>query len=319
VDDPELAMAGRVYRETWVRNEALLAVAEPLVQTLVAAGIDVAVLKGWPLAVQCYRDLGLRPMWDVDIVVRPADAAAAADTIERLGWRPTRPLTAAVWHTRHATEFTGPGGHCCDLHWSFFEERCPPGLDEAFWAAAEWLDLGTARVRVLAPADQLLHVCVHGLKWSPAPGIRWIADAMLLLRTTPVDWDRLVEQAVGRSFVHRTRLALRFLRERLDAPILTGPLARLDAIRPVWRERGEYWARSRDHPWLGSLPFHWFNHLRISGRSAVVALPSFSRYLQDLWGVDSLVDVPGNGATRALKRIRLAMRRSGRGSAGSLP
>ncbi|HDN64899.1 MAG TPA: hypothetical protein ENF23_01160, partial [Methanosarcinales archaeon] len=50
------------------------------------AGIDVIVLKGGALAETVYRDIGLRPFSDVDILVREEDLQRAKEVMTKIGY-----------------------------------------------------------------------------------------------------------------------------------------------------------------------------------------------------------------------------------------
>jgi hypothetical protein len=106
-----------------------------------------------------------------------------------------------------------------DLHWHVFEECCRPDDDDDLWAASSVMTFGGAATRVLAPEDQLIQACVHGEKWVKVRGVRWIADAMLLIRRSRIDWPRLVAHAIRRRFVLRMRAQLEYLRTAFEAPI----------------------------------------------------------------------------------------------------
>ncbi len=42
--------------------------------------------------------------------------------------------------------------------------------------------MGRATTSCLCPEDQLLHILVHGVRWTRVPHVRWVADAALILR-----------------------------------------------------------------------------------------------------------------------------------------
>src|SRR5262245_1847771 len=193
--DPLLAAAADLDRASHDLNEGLIRDAEVLARELTRAGTDVLLLKGAALLLTSYPAFGLRPMVDLDMLV-PADAVPqVVAVLERHGWTPRHRLTPNFLRTRHAMPFKSTLGRRCDLHWVLFEEHCPPGLDAACWTAARVVDLRGTPVRVLAPTDQLLHVVIHGMRWARTPSIRWVADAVLVLRGEGIDWARLTEQA----------------------------------------------------------------------------------------------------------------------------
>lgn len=119
----------------------------------------------------------------------------------------------------HSVPFAHAARVSVDLHWHVFEECCRPDDDDDLWAASSVMTFGGAATRVLAPEDQLIQACVHGEKWVKVPGVRWIADAMLLIRRSRIDWPRLVAHAIRRRFVLRMRAQLEYLRTAFEAPI----------------------------------------------------------------------------------------------------
>jgi putative nucleotidyltransferase-like protein len=304
VDESELEGCLRLGVETRSRNHALFAAVASVVRALTAEGIRTMVLKGWPLAELYYEDIGLRPMSDVDLLVRRTDAGRASLILRRLEWSPQDDVTPSFARTRHGVTFTNGSGQQCDLHWWIFEEYCPPSLDEDVWASSTAVDLSGASTRVPAPADLFLHVCIHGAKWARTPGIRWVADAVLMLRAGQIDWHRLVSQAERRGFVLRLRQSLGYLRVLTDVSIPAEAWSRLAGRRVPAFERFEHWVRSRDHSLLGALPFHWCNYLRsVEACSPATAL-GFGRYLQNLWGLDSTDQVLAAAFARAAARVR---------------
>src|SRR5262249_51636979 len=149
--------------------------------------------------------------------------------------------------------------------------------DDDLWTAAEPATVADGATRVLAVEDQLLNVCLQAEKWVLVPGVRWIADAVVIARGGQVRWERLVAQAIKRRFVLRLRAQLGYLRAAFAAPVPSEALAMLD-LAPVSRlERFEarFGVRERRRPWL---LVYWTNHLRSSSGGILGAAVSFPRY-----------------------------------------
>ena len=177
-----------------------------------------------------------------------------------------------------------------------------PGDDDDLWAASVPVAIEGAPTRVPAPEDQLIHACVHGEKWVRVPGVRWVADAVVVIRGGQVRWERLVEQAVRRRFVLRLRAQLGYLRSTFGAPIPPEAMAML-AAAPVSRlERFEqrWGVRDRRRPWV---LVYWCNHLRSSPGGLATTLVTFPRYLQATWRLTSLARVPGATVERLLRSM----------------
>ncbi len=304
VREPGLERLAAVHEAARARTEGLLARAGPVLAALHRAGIPTLVLKGAALVTGYYKDAGLRPMSDLDVLVPTGAAAAAAAALRAGGWIPRHRWSPRAVALTHATAFDGAGGDTLDLHWHVFAECCRPGDDEDLWARAVPVEIGGVATRALAPADQLLHVLVHGEKWVRIPGIRWVADAVHVLRSGAVDPPRLVAQAVRRRFVLRVSRQLAYLRAAIDPALGQDLLAAL-ALAPVSRlERLEQALGVRERRPANSLLAHWFTHARSARLGLAGAALSFPGYLQAIWHLEGWTGLPGAVIARAGTRLR---------------
>ncbi len=295
-DDPPPAWMRDLRRRAWAENADRLNALAALLRLLHAEGIETLVLKGAALVVAYYPDLGLRSMSDVDVLVPRVRVGAAMARLREEGWRPvgrsarsrTPEMTIAV---SHAHAFTGPSGQQLDLHWHVFPECCDADADLDFWADARTIEIDGVTTRMLSPTDQLLHVCVHGTRWSHVQPVRWVADAMMVLARERIDWDRLVGQAGRRGLVCPIRDTLRLLSEMLGAPIPAAVLVTLRDARVTAFERVEYALQTRAPGLLGTLPVlvcHHWRRTRAGGLwKSLAALPGLvkSAYEIERWAM----------------------------------
>jgi hypothetical protein len=295
--DPVLERLETRYRAARERNEARLRQLVQILDAFRAAGIPTLVLKGAALLASAYADLALRPMSDVDLLVPLERVADASRTLEALGWASASRVTPLMTRTVHALQFTQASRVPVDLHWHVFEECCRAGDDDDLWAASVPVSIAGASARILAPADQVIQACVHGEKWVRIPGIRWVADALVVIRGGQVRWERLVEQAVKRGFVLRLRAQLAYLQSVFDARIPPEAMAGLAAAPVARLERFEqrWGVRDRRRPWV---LVYWCNHVRSAPGGPVARLLTFPRYLQATWRLPSAWQVPGAGLAR---------------------
>lgn len=224
LDDPFFGRLDGVHRKMWVETRRMLHEARRPLELLIASGIPVMVTKGAPLALSVYPDVGRRPMRDLDLLVpqehfQDALAALACDGWRLLTWTPPG-LPRDYFAFRHGVALRNVAEREIDLHWHLLYWACSQQADTQFWEAAEPFDFYGLPVRRPSGADQLLQLCVHGLEWNEIPPIRWIADAILLLRASPaIDWDRILRLAVNLRLVLPLRAAFGYLQERFDAPV----------------------------------------------------------------------------------------------------
>ena len=162
-------------------------------------------------------------------------------------------------------------------------------------------------VQTLAPTptDQLLHACVHGVRWDPEPPLRWVADAAMLVRTGAVDWELLSRRARTHRVAPVLAVALSYLSRVLGLAI---PASAVEAcvVPPAaaW-ERRELRLQVEPLTELRRLRLHWYRHRRLSGgEGGLRALLRFPGYLRRFWGLGSLLEMP-----RYLARVRPGIRR----------
>jgi hypothetical protein len=251
LSDVELAPLRDAYEKSRAENEQKLRTARRVVEAFVAAGIDVLVLKGGALTRFYSGDLGLRPMRDVDVLVPPGHTKRAVVTLSSLGYEPAGIGVSCLWrYARHHSPgwpFVAPDAPDVDLHWNALHESRQPDADDDFWQAATALDFQGVVVRALNATDQLLHVCVHGLQREPQANLRWIVDAIAILRqhAEPIDWHRLLAQVRRRRLVLQSRYCLEYLTAAFAAPIPPQALVEIRHAPVTWRERVEFRARFR--------------------------------------------------------------------------
>ena len=224
VDSQMDNLKGYLY-STWSNNQILIRSALPVVSGLQKAGLPVMLLKGAALAAQYYKHLGLRPMADLDILI-PLDAAREAfQVMKKLGWTPAKWLYQGFYRSyflvKHGFEFQNESCQTIDLHWHVLDECLDQRSDEDFWKKATPIQWCGLTVQCLDPADQLLHICVHGANWNPTPPIRWVTDAMIVIRSEKhtIDWQRLLDQTTKRNLTPQLVDTIQYLTLKLHAPI----------------------------------------------------------------------------------------------------
>ena len=198
-------------RVAWVsgRRQHLLGV-EQLSGVLSAferEGLPVLTLKGPALAEMLYRDPGLRPFTDLDLLIRAADVSRAVLLLSALGYRHldignSLPYELA-W--RHAASFVSaenrPGHLPIDLHWGLLDS---PGIAPApeidlqeIWGRAVKVEAWEQPARGPCPEDLLIYLALHWAVHHAFSGLIWRLDLALLLRRygATLDWKAVAERA----------------------------------------------------------------------------------------------------------------------------
>jgi hypothetical protein len=81
------------YYDTWFRNEELYQELGAILERLESVGIEAVVLKGACLAASVYKDFGLRPMSDLDILVCESQIRDAVRIVESMEYIEHNPST----------------------------------------------------------------------------------------------------------------------------------------------------------------------------------------------------------------------------------
>lgn len=264
---PSHPSCASVYRHTWTHNQLLFATLRSTLPHL--HPIPVCLLKGAALIPAYYRDPGVRVLGDLDLLVPREEALRAIEILVSKGWTICDRVAGgdlrrfiARGHALLLSNTFESRSVYIDLHWSLFEHA---GLDARFASYAPQLipfsSPLTGPCHLLSPADSLLHLLSHGLRYSPTPLIRWIPDATILLRHSPLldgDTFTLQAQKLGLSLLFSS--ALSYLSQRSYAPI---PSALLKAPSASWQERSYARFISRQwHPLFHIFQVYWHAHLR---------------------------------------------------------
>jgi hypothetical protein len=210
----------------------------------------------------------LRPMTDVDLLVRPSDAARAIAALQSCGCRRGMALlNDDLFPTYYyELEFFGPSPQPLriDLHARPLRplplSRWMP--DEALWDHAVEARVGETSVRVPRPEAMLIHLAAHAA-FHGCRRFMWVYDIHHLLaqQASSLDWDlivRLASQWRLASAVHEAlSLCQRLFEEGVPADVLVA-LRRAGDWRQGLRFRMGYLATvvRADNQHLGELYRH---------------------------------------------------------------
>jgi hypothetical protein len=206
------------------------------------AGIPLIALKGLHLAELVYRDIGLRPMSDLDILVPREHVADCLRLLLQLGFGSDADPEAAVARTLDIKCNIGvenpAHGTWLEVHWRLDEGVADAGvLLPAIWKSAGAARLGDADAKVMAPEFLLLHVCAHlACNHAFLFSLRGLCDIAEILNVHPdLDWKVVVEHGLRHGWTRGVAASLRLARDHLGAPVPAEVLNALggDALEPA--------------------------------------------------------------------------------------
>lgn len=208
------------YRSQATRNATLFIDAARVLKSLADNRLPVIALKGLALAKNLYGDIALRPMVDIDFLVKEEDLVRAGRTLLTLGYRQVFPAwESTIKRHHHLPPFTSKSGTIIELHWNIVSLHCPIKVDiNGLWESACLIKEDDAAVRVLSLEDLFLHICIHAC-FNLQTGIDLIpfCDMAGLIRTfaDKIDWQIVIERATRWGAQKGVYLMLLLVRELL--------------------------------------------------------------------------------------------------------
>ena len=218
------------YRENAIRNLRYYLIFRTVTTALHKRGIPIIALKGIYLAEAVYRDIALRRMGDIDILVPRAKMAEAGEVVEALGFRPWKPYNARadILVDRHLTRMIQADGLALEIHWNLTSPGSPRFVEaDTWWSRATSVYLGGVNALTLSVEDTLLHLCLHAAyQHHFTSGLRPLCDIAWLIERfeTTLDWDTVANRAQQWGWERGVYLTLRLTQKMLGATIPTSVL-----------------------------------------------------------------------------------------------
>ncbi len=307
-----------VYKATWARNQRLLHGAERALDLLRQQHIDTLVLKGIPLLLDVYKDMGARFLSDVDVLIHPRHIRFVMRLLREHGWRlhspyfPCEDMLSEEQIRRAVKEvtFSNDQGIELDVHWDLFEFSERDQELYAFdrlWERSCVVQNGAQAYRALSPEDALVHSVVHGAEGNPHRTLRWVTDAVALIRAHDIRWSDVFERIEHTDHRIDVYTAFRFLEERGCVVFPKSFAERIHQATFSKKERRTYAQRANVSiaAW-GRLPHLWKMYWTYECRGGHVfnRWAGLCMYLAHAWGFRRVRDLVPFVITKIYQRAR---------------
>lgn len=223
------------YFTNAARNSLLYDDLKKLLLALRQEKINAIVLKGAALAETAYPQRALRPMNDIDLLVRKGQLIKVESKLLDMGYLFDGHGKTKEFYLEHRYHwvFAKRFDISIEIHWHIKRPTSPFSIDiDGFWERAQWTKIAGVEALVLSPEDLVLHLCQHFWKHNLTGGIRPLCDIAETTRYygDGIDWIRMANISSEWGINAGTYLVLSLARELLDAPI---PKDFLSDIKPV--------------------------------------------------------------------------------------
>ena len=223
------------YYESLGRNLVLFNELQKVLVEFESRGVPILLLKGSYLAAFIYQNIALRPMSDLDVMVRQQDLPLALEIFKGLGYSGgDLPLTAEyVQEYRHAPILVKVGLVPLELHWTLVDAEDGLSIDQqSLWKRAVPVQLDGVRAWALGVEDLVLHVCAHAAYDHTflLQGRSLVDLAEILFREgASLDWKALKQEAINWQVERGLFLMLDLARRIMGASV---PGEVLNDLRP---------------------------------------------------------------------------------------
>ena len=199
-----------------------------VLKALQKEGIAVIMLKGAYLAEAVYDHVGLRPMSDVDILVKETDLLKVEKKLLEINYAHVK--NSGIWGNAGIVEKcftyvrnTGNMRLHIEVHWHIDSPRSPFKIDiDGLWKRAQPTMIAGAEVFVFSPEDLILHLCLHSTyAHFFQHKLRPFCDLFETIRhyQEKIDWTQVQYRARQWNCNNCVYLTLRLARDLLAAAV----------------------------------------------------------------------------------------------------
>lgn len=238
------------YFDVTSRNLLLREETKGILRMFAKDRISVVTLKGMALLETIYRDIGLRPIGDIDLLIKREELGKIDKVLKQLGfsspfnWKDYKDICISKYlNSLYYLKGQGKIPIIIHLHWHIINTTVPANLYgdkiemDKFWEGAEETTIAGVKSLIMAPHHLLIHLSEHILRHSYDRYILFcdIYEAVNYYKKR-LDWDLLAQDSIKFNLNKPVYYSLYFTSKFLEAGI---PKGTLDILKPSHFNRGE--------------------------------------------------------------------------------
>jgi hypothetical protein len=213
-----------------------------IIKVFCRANLEIILLKGADLRHRLYGDPEVRPMEDLDLLLRSEDHPQAASVLAGIGYRLApkyRDLAPGYWQLLgEAVHYISSTDELLsvDLHW---EIGAMLYYYRIFYVPlkrdAQLISYNGNKVYILSSEHLLIHLCLNAYKDLICTALK-VLDITLVLSRLPVDWRKVIKEAVAFGCQRPIYLVLREVAHVAPNIVPLQVLMELARYRPPFTE-----------------------------------------------------------------------------------
>lgn len=219
VPDDVIAVLSGAYHSTLQKNILHLKETMKLVKSLRGAGIEAIPLKGSFAAEAVFKDLGVYPTSDIDLLVRPEDMKKAEARFRKEGYEKVEGISQKDLMSSHYHLAFQNSDYVVELHWNLAKRYfdIPPDF---WWKERREVEFEGERISQLSAEKYLMysifHLFMHG--FLPLKFLVLVSGIIGRYKDE-MDWAKLLDYAGKYKMSRLTIFTLKLAHELLGAEI----------------------------------------------------------------------------------------------------
>ncbi|MBM3248181.1 MAG: signal peptidase I [Candidatus Omnitrophica bacterium] len=222
------------YTESFLKTAPIYDDLSKLLKELNSLAVKIIVLKGCSLAEQLYGDFSLRPMKDIDILVKKQDWPKIKKVLDKLGFKAEKDLlelentlgSPADWHLcyRNARDTK------IEFKFNLFILDFPEFDSSDYWQEAISIKINNIETLGLSVEDQIIYLSSRMINVG-FRNLLWFCDLRELINTysKDIDWGKIIVKAKKKKITVALYNSLLILNKELSAGL---PKEVLDELKP---------------------------------------------------------------------------------------
>ena len=179
-----------------VRNQRFWNEFQLILREFEACKVGVLPLKGLALLYDLYKDKPVRPMCDIDLLVKEEDLEFTKRVLANLGYQvQLYGLTEEYWRTKQChisfEKKANPKTLVVEIHWGVDFKRKNRNLLSELWERTRVISVGGEVLKTMSPEDAFFSLALHNRRYGNTLSLKSIYDIILLLSKygTAFNWD----------------------------------------------------------------------------------------------------------------------------------
>jgi len=232
IPQPIMDQLHNAYYSNLARNLLLYDESSRVLRSFEEKEIPVVVVKGLALAEMVYKNVALRPMADVDLLVQKRTLPETMKTLFKLGFevQPQEKRTTTKYmneshFVKRQENLKYLPSLIINIHWDLTAPARFKGATkintQQMISKARPGKVACSNILVMAPEDQVLHVIYHATFQHPFIGLLQLCDVaeIIKLKENELDWQVLVKTSRNGRIATAAYYFLSSSKKLVEAPI----------------------------------------------------------------------------------------------------